>query len=98
MHQRKTLRAPLKYLSSGTDLWVFESQAGEWIRYSRLDSTSSSRRYEGVTGLANPLIKAHVFLCVAKMSAVEQSQIVSAASSRCENEPLRDAMLAAPRV
>ena len=43
----------------------------------------------------NPLIKAHVFLRKANMSAEKQSQIVSAAMSRCEYEPLSDTMLTA---
>ena len=43
----------------------------------------------------NPVIKAHVFLRKAKFSAEKQSQIVSAAMSRNEYEPLRDAKLTA---
>ena len=51
------------------------------------------RRFEAVAGQANPLIKAHVFLRKANLSAEKQSQIVSAAVSRYEYEPRRDAML-----
>ena len=43
----------------------------------------------------NPLIKAHVFLRKADLSAEKQSQIVSSAMSGYEYEPLRDAMLTA---
>ena len=43
----------------------------------------------------NPLSKARVFLRKANLSAEKQSQIVSAATSRYEYEPLRDAMLTA---
>ena len=48
-----------------------------------------------MAGPVNPLIKAHVFLRKASLSAEKQSQIVSAAMSRYEYEPLRDAMLTA---
>ena len=47
------------------------------------------RRFEAVAGQVNPLIKAHVFLRKASLSAGKQSQIVSAAMSRHEYEPLR---------
>ena len=53
------------------------------------------RRFEAVVGQATPLIKAHVFLRKTNLSAEKQSQIVSAAISRYESEPLRDAMLTA---
>ena len=43
----------------------------------------------------NLLIKVHVFLRKANLSAEKQSQIVSAAMSRYEHEPLKDAMLTA---
>ena len=43
----------------------------------------------------NPLIEAQVFLRKAVLSAEKQSQIVRAAMSRYEYEPLRDAMLTA---
>ena len=53
------------------------------------------RRCEAVAGQVNPLIKAHVFLRKANLSAWKQSQIASAAMSRYEYEPLRDATLTA---
>ena len=59
------------------------------------DSTLLLRRFEAVAGQVNLLIKAHVFLRMANLSAEKQSQIVSAAMSRHEYEPLRDAMLTA---
>ena len=53
------------------------------------------RRFEAVAGPVNPSIKAHVFLRKVNVSAEKQSQVVSAAISLYEYEPLRDAMLAA---
>ena len=47
----------------------------------------------------NSLMKAHVFLRKANLSAEKQSQMVSAAMNRYEYEPLRDAVITAiPRV
>ena len=48
-----------------------------------------------MAGQVNPAIKAHVFLIRANLSAKKQSLIVSAAMSRYEFEPLRDATLTA---
>ena len=53
------------------------------------------RRFEAVARQVNPLIKAHVFLRRANLSAEKQSQITGAAMSRYEYESLRDAMLTA---
>ena len=53
------------------------------------------RRFEAVAGPVNPSIKAHVLLRKATLSAEKQSQIVSAAMSRYEYEPLRHAILTA---
>ena len=48
-----------------------------------------------MAGQVNPLINPHVFLRKANLSAEKRSQIVSAAMSRYEYEPLRDATLTA---
>ena len=77
---------------------MFERQPGEEIRDYDPRFNTLLRRFEAVAGQVNPLIKAHVFLRKANLSAETQSQIVSAALSRYEYEPLRDAMLtASPR-
>ena len=72
----------------------FERQPGEEIRNYDTRFNMLLRRFVAVAGQMNPLIKAHVFLRKANLSA-EKSQIVSAAMSRHEYEPLRDAMLTA---
>ena len=48
-----------------------------------------------MAGPVDILVKAHVFLRKANLSAEKQAQIVIAATSRYESEPLRDAMLSA---
>ena len=48
------------------------------------------RSFEAVAGQVHPVIEAHVFLRKANLSVEKQSQIVSAAMSRSEYEPLRE--------
>ena len=76
-------------------VYDFERQPGEEIRDFDTRFIILLRRFEAVAGQVNPLIEAHVFLRKPNLSAEKQSQIVSAAMSRYEYEPLRDAMLAA---
>ena len=79
-------------------VYDFKRQPGEEFRDNDTRFNVLLRRFEAVAGQVNPLIKAHVFLRKANLSAEKQSQIVSAAMSRYEYEPLRDAMLnAIPR-
>ena len=79
-------------------VYDFKRQPGEEFRDNDTRFNILLRRFEAVAGQVNPLIKAHVFLRKANLSAEKQSQIVSAAMSRYEYEPLRDAMLnAIPR-
>ena len=73
----------------------FERQPGEEIRDYNTRFSFLLRRFEAAAGQVNPLIQAHVFLRKANLSAAKQSQIVSAAMSRYEYEPLRDAVLTA---
>ena len=73
----------------------FERQPGDEIRDYDTRFNILLRRFEAVSGQVNPLIKAHVFLRKANLSAEKQSQIVSAARSRHEYEPLGDATLTA---
>ena len=74
-------------------VYGFERQPGEDIRDYDTRFNMLLRRFKA--GQVNPLIKAHVFLRKANLSAEKQSQIVSTAMSRYECEPLRDAMLTA---
>ena len=76
-------------------VYDFERQQGEENRDYDTRFNILLRRFEAVVGQATPLIKAHVFLRMTNLSAEKQSQIVSAAISRYESEPLRDAMLTA---
>ena len=76
-------------------VYGFERQPREEIRDYGTRFNILLRRFEAVAGQVNPLIKAHVFLRKANLSAEKQAQIVRAAMSRCEYEPLRDAMLTA---
>ena len=84
----------LKYLNEEgfVDDFVcdFERQPGEELRDYNTRFNFLLRRFEeAVAGQVNPLIQAHVFLRKANLSAAKQSQIVSAATSRYEYEPLR---------
>ena len=88
----------LKYFFEGRIVdfvYDFERQPGEEIRDYDTRFNILLRRFEAVAGQVNPLIEAHVLLRKANLSAEKQSQIVSAATSRYEYEPLRDAMLTA---
>ena len=76
-------------------VYDFERQPGEEIRDDDTIFNILSRRFGAEAGQVNPLIKAHVFLRKADLSAEKQSQIVSSAMSRYEYEPLRDAILTA---
>ena len=71
-------------------VYDFERQPGEEIMDYDTRFDILLRRFEPVAGQVNPLIEAHVFLRNFNLSAEKQSQIVSAAMSRCEYEPLRD--------
>ena len=76
-------------------VYDFERQPGEEIRDYDTRFNILLGRLEAVAGQVNPLIKAHLFLRKANLSAEKQSQIVSACMSRHENEPLRDAVFTA---
>ena len=76
-------------------VYDFERQPGEEIRDYDTRFNILLRRFEAVVGQVNPLVKAHVFLRKAILSAEKQSQIVGATMSRYEYESLRDAMLVA---
>ena len=76
-------------------VYDFERKPGEEVRDYDTRFNILLRRFEAVAGQVHPLIKAHVFLRKANLSAEKQSRIVSAAMSRYEYEPLRDAMLTA---
>ena len=76
-------------------VYDFERQPGEEIRDYDTRFNILLRRFEAVAGQVNLLIRAHVFLRKANLSSEKQSQIVSAAMSRYEYQPLRDATLTA---
>ena len=76
-------------------VYDFERQPGEEIRDYDTRFNILLRRFESVAGQVKLLIKAHVFLRKANLSSEKQSQIVSAAMSRYEYQPLRDATLTA---
>ena len=71
-------------------VYDIERQPGEEIRDHDTGFNILLRRFQAVAGQVNPLIKAHVFLRKANLSAEKQSQIVSATMSRYEYEPVRD--------
>ena len=102
LHHWRTHFEPIEVFRRGriVDDFVYDwdRQPDEEIRDYHTTFNFLTRRFEAVAGQANPLIKAHVFLRKANLSAEKQSQIVSAAMSRYEHEPLGDAMLtASPR-
>ena len=76
-------------------VYDFERQPGEEIKDSDTKFNILLTRFEAVAGQVNPLIQSHVFLRKANLSTEKRSQIVSAAMSRHECEPLTDAMLTA---
>ena len=65
-------------------VYDFERQPGEEVRDYDTIFNILSRRFGAEAGQVNPLIKAHVFLRKANLSAEKQSQIVSSAMSRYE--------------
>ena len=71
-------------------VYDFERKPGEELRDYDTRFNILLRRFEAVAGQVNPLIKAHVFLRKANLSAEKQSQIVC-----YEFQPLRDAMITA---
>ena len=60
----------------------FERQPGEEITDHDTRCNILLRRFEAVAGQVNPLIKAHVFLRKANLSAEKQPQIVSRCASK----------------